>query len=131
MAELIDGSKNSRELKRLVAALQRESRRLPALEQEVSAGRQAWASMQTQVRDQQRALAGAVKLIAEVEKALASIVAMEHGKRTDRRLARAQRMAQRTLVLVGRWQEDAPAVEVRPRRGRRPASGSSGRGSRS
>jgi hypothetical protein len=122
MAESMNASRSTRELKRLVAALQRESRRLPALEQEVSAGREAAASMQAQVREQQRALTGAVKVIAEVEKTLGSIVGIEHGKRTDRRLARAQRMAQRALTLVERWQKEAPPVEVRRRRSRRSAT---------
>jgi hypothetical protein len=121
--ELTDAARNPRELKRLVGALQRASRRLPTLEEELTASRQAATTLQVQVREQQRALGHAVKVITDIEQALGAILGIEHGKRTDRRLARAQRAAQRALTLVRRWHEDAPAIEISGRRRRRGPTG--------
>lgn len=114
MADLKDASRNPRELKRLVAALQRQSQRLPTLEQQATANREAASALQAQVKQQQRTLTGSTRLIGETEKALRAILAIEHGKRTDRRLARAQRLAQRALTQVERWHETQPAGEVQP-----------------
>ena len=123
MAEL-NATRNPRELKRLVAALQRQSQRLPTLEQELTANREAASALQGQVKQQQRTLTGSTRLIGELEKTLRAILAIEHGKRTDRRLARAQRVAQRGLTQVERWHETQPAGEIQaPGRRRRAPAG--------
>jgi septal ring factor EnvC (AmiA/AmiB activator) len=124
MAELTNAARNPRELKRLVGALQRVSRRLPTLEEELASTRESAAALQNQVREQQRALVNAVRLISEMQQALGAITGLEHGKRTDRRLARAQRVAQRALTQVERWHETQPPLELAERRRRRaPAEG--------
>jgi predicted nucleic acid-binding Zn-ribbon protein len=120
MGELRDAARNPRELRRLVGVLQRAVRRLPTLEGELTSSRQTAATLQTQVREQQRALVTALRLISELEQTLGAILGIRHGKRTDRRLARAQRTAQKALNLVQQWHADTPPLALPTRRRRRP-----------
>jgi predicted nucleic acid-binding Zn-ribbon protein len=119
MGELTEITRNPRELKRLVGALQRASRRLPTLEGELASSREAAVTLQSQVHEQQRVLVHARKLIGEVEQILGRILGIEHGKRTDRRLARAQKMAQRALSNVQRWNEGTATLSLPERKRRR------------
>jgi septal ring factor EnvC (AmiA/AmiB activator) len=127
MVQSRDTARTSRDLKRIVLALQRQSQRVPKLERELSAGREMTATLNARSRDLQRELSSTSKLIREMERALSAIVAIEHGKRVDRRLARAQRLAERALTQVSRSRnDDEPAVAARapaPRRAVRTAQG--------
>jgi septal ring factor EnvC (AmiA/AmiB activator) len=102
MVQSTDTARTSRELKRIVLALRRQSQQVPKLERELSAGREATANLHARARDLQRELTATSRLVRDLERILAAIIAIEHGKRIDRRLARAQRLAERALTQVQR-----------------------------
>lgn len=107
MVQSRDTTRTSRELKRIVFALQRQSQRVPKLEEELSAGREATATLSARARDLQRELAATSRLVRDLERTLGAIIAIEHGKRVDRRLARAQRLAERALAQVNRTRPES------------------------
>lgn len=127
MVQSRDTARTSRDLKRIVLALQRQSQRVPKLERELSAGREMTATLNARSRDLQRELTSTSRLIRDMERALTAIVAIEHGKRVDRRLARAQRLAERALTQVSRSRTgEEPAMPTKapaPHRTARTAQG--------
>lgn len=90
------------ELKSLLRTLARDTTRVEQIERRLVETDQAAETLKKQLRDQQRTVQQTERRLAILEEALRQISALEHGKRTDRRLARAQRMAGRALAQAER-----------------------------
>lgn len=90
------------ELKSLLRTLARDTTRVEQIERRLAETEQTAETLKKQLRDQQRTMQQTERRLAILEDALRQISALEHGKRTDRRLARAQRMAGRALAQAER-----------------------------
>jgi hypothetical protein len=90
------------ELKSLLRTLARDTTRVELMQRRLAETDQTAETLRKQLRDQQRAAQLVERRLAVLEDALRQITALEHGKRTDRRLARAQRLAQRGLAQAER-----------------------------
>lgn len=117
MGELTSIPTNSRELKRLTSAVSRDLKRVPVLERQLAEAEELVAALKDELRQERRAALAADRMARDLEKALRAVLTIQHGKRTDRRLARAQRVAQRGLDQLDRRQET-----------RRASDGTAGRG---
>ena len=105
MGELTSIPTNSRELKRLTSAVSRDLKRVPVLERQLAEAEELVATLKSELRQERRAALAADRVARDLEKALRGVLTIQHGKRTDRRLARAQRVAQRGLDQLDRRQE--------------------------
>jgi hypothetical protein len=90
------------ELKSLLRTLARDTTRVELMQRRLAETDQTAETLRKQLRDQQRAAQLVERRLAVLEDTLRQITALEHGKRTDRRLARAQRLAQRGLAQAER-----------------------------
>jgi hypothetical protein len=86
------------QLKSLLRTLARDTSRIGLTERRLSETEQAAVTLRKQLREQHRASQQVERSVSVLEQALRQIAALEHGKRTDRRLARAQRIASRALA---------------------------------
>lgn len=111
MGELTSIPTNSRELKRLTSAVSRDLKRVPVLERQLAEAEELVAALKSELRQERRAALAADRMARDLEKALRSVVTIQHGKRTDRRLARAQRVAQRGLDQLDRRQETRRSLD--------------------
>jgi hypothetical protein len=84
----------------LVRALSREVARLPALEAELAAAEQTIQDHRRRSDQEGKRSAGAQAALTIVVETLQAITAISHGKRVDRRLAKAQKLAARALKRV-------------------------------
>jgi hypothetical protein len=89
----------------LVRALSREVARLPALQAELAAAEQTIQDQRRKSDQQAKRSAGTQASLTIVVETLQAISAISHGKRVDRRLAKAQKLAARALKRV----ENSPA----------------------
>jgi chromosome segregation ATPase len=105
MGELSSIPTNSRELKRLTSAVSRDLKRVPVLERQLAEAEELVATLKGELRQERRAALAADRVARDLEKALRGVLTIQHGKRTDRRLARAQRVAKRGLDQLDRRQE--------------------------
>jgi hypothetical protein len=105
MGELTSIPSNSRELKRLTSAVSRDLKRVPVLERQLAEAEELVATLKSELRQERRAALAADRVARDLEKALRGVLTIQHGKRTDRRLARAQRVAKRGLDQLDRRQE--------------------------
>ena len=110
------------QLRSLLRTLARDTTRTELTERRLVEAEQTAGTLRKQLRDQQRAAQQADRSLAVLEQALRQIAGLEHGKRTDRRLARAQRIANQALKRA----DKVRAVRV-SNRGRAPAAGSTSR----
>ena len=108
------------ELRSLLRTLARDTSRTEQTERRLVEAEQAAGTLRKQLRDQQRAAQQADRSLAVLEQALRQIAGLEHGKRTDRRLARAQRIANQALKRA----DKVRAARV-SNRGRAPAGSTS------
>lgn len=111
MGELTSIRTNSRELKRLTSAVTRDLKRVPVLERQLAEAEELVATLRSELRQERRAALAADRTARDLEKALRGVLTIQHGKRTDRRLARAQRVAQRGLDQLDRRQETRRAPD--------------------
>jgi hypothetical protein len=86
------------QLKSLLRTLARDTTRTELTERRLAEAERAAGELRKALKDQQRASQQAERSLAVLEEALRQITGLEHGKRTDRRLARAQRIASRALA---------------------------------
>jgi hypothetical protein len=112
MGELTSIPTNSRELKRLTSAVSRDLKRVPVLERQLAEAEELVASLKSELRQERRAALAADRMARDLEKALRGVLTIQHGKRTDRRLARAQRVAQRGLDQLDRRQETRRSLDA-------------------
>jgi hypothetical protein len=84
----------------VVRALSREVARLPALEAELAAAEQTIQDHRRRSDQEGKRSAGAQASLTIVVETLQAITAISHGKRVDRRLAKAQKLAARALKRV-------------------------------
>jgi hypothetical protein len=117
MGELTSIPTNSRELKRLTSAVSRDLKRVPVLERQLAEAEELVAALKSELRQERRAALAADRMARDLEKALRGVLTIQHGKRTDRRLARAQRVAQRGLDQMDRRQETRRAPDGTAGRG--------------
>ena len=97
------------ELKSLLRTLARDTTRVELTEKRLVEAEQAAEALRKQIREQQRTSQQVQRGLAVLEQALRQIVTLEHGKRTDRRLARAQRIADRALAQADKVRTARPA----------------------
>ena len=90
------------QLRSLLRTLARDTTRTELMERRFVESEEAAGALRRQLREQQRASQQAERSLVVLEQALRQIAALEHGKRTDRRLARAQRIATRALARTGK-----------------------------
>jgi len=106
------------QLKSLLRTLARDTTRTELTERRLAESLLVAATLRKQLREQQRASQQVERSLQVLEQALRQISTLEHGKRTDRRLARAQRIASRALAQADR----ARAPRASGRRGPRGAA---------
>src|SRR5437879_11999262 len=90
------------QLKSLLRTLARDTTRTELTERRLAESLLVAATLRKQLREQQRASQQVERSLQVLEQALRQISTLEHGKRTDRRLARAQRIASRALAQADR-----------------------------
>ena len=105
----------SNQLKSLLRTLARDTTRTELTERRLAEAEQATGTLRKQLREQQRTSQQVERSLAVVQQALLQIAALEHGKRTDRRLARAQRIASRALAQADRVRAARTASRGRSR----------------
>ncbi len=86
------------ELKRLLTLLRQDARETARLAAELERSRQELATARVQLRELSSSETSARKTATELRRGLAEVLAVDHGKRQDRRLSRAQRVASRALT---------------------------------
>jgi hypothetical protein len=105
----------------LVRALSREVGQLPRLQAELDGAEKTIGDLRRQIDDQRKLSAAMQASLTRLVETLHAINAISHGKRTDRRLAKAQKLAGLALKRVENNQPPAG------RRTSRTARGASGR----
>ena len=103
------------QLKSLLRTLARDTTRTELTERRLADALLAAATLRRQLREQQRASQQVERSLAVLEQALRQIATLEHGKRTDRRLARAQRVANRALAQADRTRATRASIRRGPR----------------
>ena len=102
------------QLKSLLRTLARDTTRTELIERRYIETEEAAETLRKELRELRRTSQQADRRLAVLEEALRQIAALEHGKRTDRRLARAQRVAARALAQADKVRA-APPSRRRPR----------------
>ncbi|MDQ6899152.1 MAG: hypothetical protein M3072_06545 [Candidatus Dormibacteraeota bacterium] len=100
------------ELKQVLTRLRRDARKAERLSAELERSREHLAAAEAQLLELRAAEAQVRQSAGDLREGLEEVLAVEHGKRQDRRLSRAQRLAGRALARA-----DKPAA--RGRRGQR------------
>jgi uncharacterized coiled-coil protein SlyX len=81
----------------LVRALSREVSRLPALQADLAAAEQTIDDLRRESNEQRKRSSAMQASLTRLVETLEAINAISHGKRVDRRLAKAQKMAAQAL----------------------------------
>jgi hypothetical protein len=97
------------QLKSLLRTLARDTTRTELMERRCAETEQAADALRKELRELRRTSQQADRGLAVLEEALRQIATLEHGKRTDRRLARAQRIAARALAQADKVRAAAPS----------------------
>jgi uncharacterized coiled-coil protein SlyX len=100
----------------LVRALGREISRLPALQADLAAAEQTIDGLRRESNEQRKRSSAMQASLTRLVETLQAINAISHGKRVDRRLAKAQKLAAQALRRVDN--EPAPSRRRTGRAGR-------------